>query len=193
MFPPLCLVPRAQEEACKHRLWLVVQYHTGHEDTHTPAAPTPTEGGETSRGWMSWREQAWGLPRGGPCHPEGGRDGHTRASTAHSMTETPTWGQRLHSYSALHRAPDSHIRHSLLLPVLHLPHSLSCQLYAKRYEMTRPPSNVKPRPPPLCGPFGWTSCRWGAVHGQPRGHEGRPQVRSLRTSSSVSGALCLLS
>ena len=123
----------------------------------------------------------------------GKQDSHTRASTAHSMTETPTWGQRLHSYSALHRAPDSHIRHSLLLPVLHLPHSLSCQLYAKRYEMTRPPSNVKPRPPPLCGPFGWTSCRWGAVHGQPRGHEGRPQVRSLRTSSSVSGALCLLS
>ena len=116
MFPPHCLVPRAQEEACQHKLWLVVQYHTGHEDTHTPAAPTPTEGGETSRGWMSWREQAWGLPRGGPCHPDGGRDGHTRASTAHSMTEMPTWGQRLHSYSALHRAPDSHIQHSLLLP-----------------------------------------------------------------------------
>ena len=134
-----------------------------------------------------------GAATWGSLPPGGGRDGHTRASTAHSMTETPTWGQRLHSYSALHRAPDSHIRHSLLLPVLHLPHSLSCQLYAKRYEMTRPPSNVKPRPPPLCGPFGWTSCRWGAVHGQPRGHEGRPQVRSLRTSSSVSGALCLLS
>ena len=58
--------------------------------------------------------------------------------------------------------------------ILHLPHSLSCQLYRKRYEMTRPPSNVKPRPPPLCGPFGWTGCRWGAVHGQPRGREGRP-------------------
>ena len=66
----------------------------------------------------------------------GKQDSHTRASTAHSMTEMPTWGQRLHSYSALHRAPDSHIRHSLLLPVLHLPHSLSCQLYEKRYEMT---------------------------------------------------------
>ena len=77
-------------------------------------------------------------------------------------------------------------------PVLHLLHSLSCQLYRKRYEMTRPPSNVKPRPPPLCGPFGWTGCRWGAVHGQPRGPEGRPQVRSLCASSSVSGALYLL-
>ena len=123
MFPPHCLVPRAQEEACQHKLWLVVQYHTGHEDTHTPAAPTPTEGGETSRGWMSWREQAWGLPRGGPCHPEGGRDGHTRASTAHSMTETPTWGQLLHSYSAIHRAPDHIFNTVYCHPVLHLPHS----------------------------------------------------------------------
>ena len=52
---------------------------------------------------------------------------------------------------------------------------------------------MKPRAPPLYGPLGWTGCRRGAVHGQPRGHEGHPQVRSLLTSLSVSGALCLLS
>ena len=45
--------------------------------------------------------------------------------------------------------------------ILHLSHSLSCQLYEKRYEMTRAPSNVKPRPPPCGGPFGLTSCTWG--------------------------------
>ena len=134
-----------------------------------------------------------GAATWGSLPPGGGRDGHTRASTAHSMTETPTWGQLLHSYSAIHRAPDHIFNTVYCHPVLHLPHSLSCQLYGKRYEMTRPPSKVKPRAPPLCGPFSWTGCRWGAAHHQPRGREGHPQVRSLRALSSVSGALCLLS
>ena len=59
---------------------------------------------------MSLRERAWGLPRGGPCHlGVGAWGGHTRATTAHSMTEAPSWGQLLpvSSCQSLLRPPDS--------------------------------------------------------------------------------------
>ena len=104
---------------CANRVWLVVQCHRGHEDTHTHPQQCPL----LLRVWGNFQRvnelerASLGAATWGSLTPGfgGKQDSHTRASTAHSMTEMPTWGQRLHSYSALHRAPDSHIRHSLLL------------------------------------------------------------------------------
>ena len=59
--------------------------------------------------------------------------------------------------------------------------------------MTRPPSNVKRRPLPRRGPFGWTACTQGRCAQPPTGTSGTPTSKRLVCASSVSGALHLLS
>ena len=59
--------------------------------------------------------------------------------------------------------------------------------------MTRPPSNVKRRPLPRRGPFGWTACTQGRCAQPPTGTSGTPTSKRPVCASSVSGALHLLS
>ena len=59
--------------------------------------------------------------------------------------------------------------------------------------MTRPPSNVKPRPPPRRGPFSWTACTRGHSAQPPTRTSGMPTSKRAVCASSVSGALRLFS
>ena len=59
--------------------------------------------------------------------------------------------------------------------------------------MTRPPSNVKRRPLPRRGPFGWTACTQGRCAQPPTGTSGTPTSKRPVCASSVSGALHRLS
>ena len=59
--------------------------------------------------------------------------------------------------------------------------------------MTRPPSNVKRRPLPRRGPFGWTACTRGRCTHPPTRTSGTPTSKRPVCASSVSGTLRLLS
>ena len=88
-----------------------MQHHKGHEDTHMrTAAPTPTEGlGKLLEGGGA-RESSLGAATWGTLPPGGGGRAVTlEQQMAHSMTETPSWGQPLpvSSCQSLIRSPDS--------------------------------------------------------------------------------------
>ena len=92
-------------------MWFVMQHHKGHEDTHMrTAAPTPTEGlGKLLEGGGA-RESSLGAATWGTLPPGGGGRAVTlEQQMAHSMTETPSWGQPLpvSSCQSLIRSPDS--------------------------------------------------------------------------------------